>query len=455
MEMKRNINASPSPSVSEIYSRLANCCDSVIIDNEYEYPKNVEWINNISSLEDLTAYCQSKLCLKNAHLLKKFRLTVDSLDASLFDTISTTLQSIDLEVDMSYDIPSIRLPLSLRELTVYAREVPKIINVKELTNLSEAIIYFLDKPLSKSSEPWPPYDIFEAVQSSIDKLPSSVTKLDLRMAPFCQEPRKQLSLTNLPQLEDLTLQSDRLDHSESSLPLKNLHVPAFAINERLPNTLKSLKIGFEESGAYDIPYVFRNFILPLENLTELSISMDYVGVDDDDAGALNQCVLSSSICSSLRILTIQAYESVYLSNFWKSFCPPLQGLSGMDLSIGNDSHLLINEWPPDLNILRMDFRGNDEDSHAELGVSRVELHEIPKSSLKRIILSGNGNITLKCGPDGETETIILSYDEEDGVELTKSLERYADDSYIEQMFESIEYVKNIKFEVDGNWGLYK
>ncbi|GME76383.1 unnamed protein product [Ambrosiozyma monospora] len=425
----------PSPSVSDIYTKLANHCDSATFQcHPIDTTKNTQWIKGI-------------------RCLKKLKLIVDSLDASLFDTISTTLQSIHLQV-RNYDIPSIKLPPSLRSFRFEGRKVPEIINVKELSNFSEATITFFNKPHFESSETWPSYDIFEAVQSSIDDLPSSITKLDLRMAPLCQEPKKQLSLTTLPQLEDLTIEFRMLDHSVSSLPLKNVRVPD-AINERLPNTLKSLRISFDWKTPTDLSYFLRNSILPLNSLTELYLmSIGSVGVDDDDAGALNQCVLSSSICSSLEILRIQAFESADLSNFWQSFCLPLQSLSRMDFFIGSDSYLIINEWPPHLNLLTIDFDTTvGVDRSFTDGCSRVELHGISKSSLKYIRLSGCGNITLKCGPDDEIETIIFSYDEEDGVELTKSIDRFEDG--ILNMPESIDCGNDIKFVVDGEWRLYK
>ncbi|GME91467.1 unnamed protein product [Ambrosiozyma monospora] len=140
-----DINKYPSFGASDIYSRLANLCDSVMIENAIDRKNNTEWINNISSLENLTVTRPHNLCLRNAHFLKTLCLSVESLDASLFDTLPETLRSISLHVK-SYDIPSIKLPLSLRKLAVSARKVPEILNVKKLANLTGVIINFVQEP---------------------------------------------------------------------------------------------------------------------------------------------------------------------------------------------------------------------------------------------------------------------------------------------------------------------
>ncbi|GME79297.1 unnamed protein product [Ambrosiozyma monospora] len=121
MTTSLSIKKLPSIEASDAYSGLANCCDSVTIDDEsVGKNKNVKLINSLVSAKTLN-------------------LTVDSLDSSFAETIPDTLQTIELKVG-SYDIPSIKLPLSLRKLRLDAREVPEILNVEELTNLTEATI---------------------------------------------------------------------------------------------------------------------------------------------------------------------------------------------------------------------------------------------------------------------------------------------------------------------------
>ncbi|GME96244.1 unnamed protein product [Ambrosiozyma monospora] len=130
------ICADIDPDDCDIFLGLANCCDTVKIKNFTK--DDVEWINDVLALENLTTCCPPELSLKNKHL-KTLCLMSDSLDASMFDTIPDTLQSIELKVK-SYDLPSFKLPLSLRKLTVSARKVPQIINVKELASLTHAEI---------------------------------------------------------------------------------------------------------------------------------------------------------------------------------------------------------------------------------------------------------------------------------------------------------------------------
>ncbi|GMF01156.1 unnamed protein product [Ambrosiozyma monospora] len=142
---------------------------------------------------------------------------------------------------MGIDIPSIKLPPSLKNIHISARNVPKILNVKELTNCTHATVEFVQEPSYGNPEDPSAYDVIESIQSSIDNLPSSITKLGLITPPFFEDVEKQLSFNNFPELNDLSTTYCSLDQS-SLLSLRNLHVPECTINEELPNSLKSLDL---------------------------------------------------------------------------------------------------------------------------------------------------------------------------------------------------------------------
>ncbi|GME75344.1 unnamed protein product [Ambrosiozyma monospora] len=438
------ITESPSPTASGIFSTLANLSDSTRIENFTS--DAVGWVNNICSLEHLTNICcPSKLCLR----MKTLCLLVGSLDASLFDTLPGTLQSLDLQMHSSYDIPSIKIPLSLRKLTVFARKVPEILNKKELTDLTEANIEFVKKPPHLPPEDWPPYDAFEVIQESIDNLPSCTIKLKLTNTQF-HETRKQLSFRNLPQLEDLEMNYGCLDHSVSLLPLKKLCVSAHAISGLLPNTLMSLDLDSRWWDLdTDVPSFFQNVILPLNNLKGLRFCIGNIEspvvADDDDT--FSRRVRSSGICNSLESLNIN-FENVALSTFWQSFISPLQNLSELTLALEYHADLVVNDWPPQLHFLTVDFncadRYSDEDE--DENYSRLELGGISKSSLKLVKIAGSGNITIKEGSTDVDQCIILSYDKKPGAQFRKSIDKIG--------FESIDYSNIDKVLIKGNWRFY-
>ncbi|GME75456.1 unnamed protein product [Ambrosiozyma monospora] len=76
------------------------------------------------------------------------------------------------------------MPSKLRRLKVTATKVPQITNVKELNNCSSVDIVFpfdiKPRTSNKSKDAdLPSRDIFEAMQSSVVNLPSSVSELDI------------------------------------------------------------------------------------------------------------------------------------------------------------------------------------------------------------------------------------------------------------------------------------
>ncbi|GME76384.1 unnamed protein product [Ambrosiozyma monospora] len=297
----------------------------------------------------------------------------------------------------------------------------------------------------------------ETIQLSIDRLPSCITKLDLctygSKPVIFQEKERQLSFKNLPQLEELEIFDDN-----STLSLKKRRVLSNSINGPLTNTFRSLDIRLDSVNGANI---FRNYVLPLDNLTELKINIGTYGspvIADDDAGAFGLCVRSSSICNSLESLDLSIHYGRELSTFWQSFVSPLQNLSELTLTLF-EGVLNVNEWPHQLNFLTLNIDGEERfygcgevPDDPEL-FGRVELHGISRSSLKCIRLWGLGNIMVKDDPDGKDQTIIIIpnfYDEYDDSHFIRN---YYDNKF--GFPEVIEEIDNVKFMIEGEWTFYK
>ncbi|GME97853.1 unnamed protein product [Ambrosiozyma monospora] len=126
-----------------------------------------------------------------------------------------------------------------------------------------------------------------------------------------------------------------------------------------------------------------------------------------------------------------------LSSFWQSFILPLQNLSELTLYL-YDVDLTINEWPPQLKDLSVGYDCSEHDYGIHDGVScgKLVLHGISKSSLKCIMLYGKGDITLKDDPDGKDQIIFISYFGEDDTDLDDEMK-----SSLPEFFEKIYTVK--------------
>ncbi|GME83745.1 unnamed protein product [Ambrosiozyma monospora] len=287
----------------------------------------------------------------------------------------------------------------------------------------------------------------DAIQLSIDRIPSCITKLGLSnfKPTIFQETERQFSFESLPQLEELNI-----DDNGSTFFLKKRRVLSNSINGLLTNTFKSLDISLCTNLLNRI-YVFRNFVLPLDNLTELRITIVRYA-DEDSVGALGLSVRSSSICRSLESLTVDiSYDCGDLSTFWQSFILPLQNLSKLKLSHLN-TDLIINEWPPQLKDLSViydswDYFYGNRDTKS---CGKLVLHGIPKTSLKYIRLYGEGDITLKDDPDGKDPIIYISFNGEDDTDYIRDYDEIKSD--FPDFFEKID---TVKFILEGSWGWYR
>ncbi|GME71997.1 unnamed protein product [Ambrosiozyma monospora] len=203
--------------------------------------------------------------------------------------------------------------------------------------------------------PQPPFhDLFEQIQKSIDRLPSTVTRLCI----YGNRTEKQVSFKNLPDIEKLWMITYSVD--SSSLPsLQSLIVHASSIKEhqQLPDSLRYLNIDFKSEYPTNFATFCQTFILPLSNLTELEIRLGNANADEGIDGFAS-FIRSSNLFDTLETLTIymNGNTTAQPSEFWLNFIKPLDRL--LELTIYGyslSSELIIDEYPLHLAFLKIAF----------------------------------------------------------------------------------------------------
>ncbi|GME89112.1 unnamed protein product [Ambrosiozyma monospora] len=177
------------------------------------------------------------------------------------------------------------------------------------------------------------------------------------------------------------------------------------------------------------------------------------GVDDDDV--FGQCIRSSNICNSLESLHIEFGNVANMSTFWKNFILPLQNLIQLTLCLDANAKLIVEKWPPRLNYLCVNFDDRDPIyplvSYSGEECSRLELGGLSKSKLRFIKFSGCGNMSFY----DRDQSIVLSYDEEDFVEYMGSIQEYNHEDDTKNPPISM-HIRNIgKGLIEGDWKLYR
>ncbi|GME99485.1 unnamed protein product [Ambrosiozyma monospora] len=277
----------PFPSTTELYLGLANQCDYVtIIDSDMHSDtlNDIKWLNKITCLSELS------ICIR-----RKSGVVLSLLNIG--------------------------------------EELPKISNVKDLKNLK--LVRFNFNIHRAFSHP------FERIQSSINRLPSTVTRLKID-----ESNKRQLLFESLSGLESL-----------------------------------------------DMSYSFVSSSLPSLRKLEPGTS----NADEKTLDGFASCVSSSPLHDTLESPSIRfgKYTKIQPSHFWHAFIQPLDGLLG--LAINNyclSSDLLIDEYPSSLVSLKIVFR-NDYDAFDTPLDGRMILHVFGKT-LRYFRMEGvEGSITLE------------------------------------------------------------
>ncbi|GME76165.1 unnamed protein product [Ambrosiozyma monospora] len=336
---------------------------------ETDTPVDMKWINNISGLNILSiSFLQEsdfniELNLQNLHSLKSLDLFDFFVDAPIFNNIPDTIESFDFEMKASGG-SSIKLPLHLQKLVIRSNEIPRISNVKDLKNLMDV------KIITGISGQLPLAGDAEQIQVSIDRLPSTITNLDITEESRIK--KQHLSLGNFPVLETLSIGSCSFDSSRLT-SLRSLHVSAssFTIGEHLP-----------------LPSTLRSFVIVFE--TQDPINFDFF-------------IYSPSLSDTLESLVISfASNSTKLpSKFWHDFILPLESLLELTLQIPVlSSDLIVDEFPPCLASLNMTVNVSCVSYKLGGGLvsekcgGKVVLHGFDKS-LKYFYLDGCGKASIK------------------------------------------------------------
>ncbi|GME83334.1 unnamed protein product [Ambrosiozyma monospora] len=407
----------PSPLTADLYLGLINQCDHVTVlsdDMDWDPLNDIECMNKITCVSALDMRIWNNtdfsvvLNLQSLHSLKRLHLIGYYMDAPSWNMIPDTLQSFTYEMVNFTSCTPIKLPSKLKKLRVETEEFPEISNVKDLRSLMEVSIAFIDGSEYCEMEmanqlPLVTHDEFERIQISINRLPSTVTKLRING----YETKQQLLFNNLPVLETLDISFCGFD-SSSLISLQSLDVSNFPIEkiEQLPNSLRSLC---------------------------LEGPIDYA--------KYGQVVSSSALSDSLETLTI-SMNGENFTDFWSYLILPLNKLLELDIQNYNPcSDLIIDEYPPYLASLRIVYAdGSSRESE------KIVFHEFDKT-LKYLSVEGYGHyIKLKQGKSNKT--LILSGGEPD--KPFNKVYHLSDVNYNRVLKE----VENVKIVVSGEWRLY-
>ncbi|GME78423.1 unnamed protein product [Ambrosiozyma monospora] len=352
------------PLTKNLSLRLANQCNYVKVCNSgtsFEHLNVISWINQIICLKDLTITFHEKpdssviLGYQNFHSLKRLKLSGFYMDALPFlNMIPDSLKSLDFKIEAS-QISTITLPSNLESLRVATNELPQISNVKDLRNLKKVYIGFLYGGLRMSL-----HDL-ERLQTSIDRLPSTVTWL--KTGFIRNKTGKQLSFEKLPALKTLVISPCDLD-SSTLISLRSLDIPGDQLSS-----------------------IFRS-----------SIVDSHDSKDPNKFATPGQDLMSSVLSKKLESLTVNMFEEI--PNFWHGFILPLERLLELNLNRWSvSSNLTFDEYPPRLVSLSMELFLKKE--------GKLLLHGFDKT-LKYMHLDAHGCITLK--QERNNNTIIFSRD---------------------------------------------
>ncbi|GME76840.1 unnamed protein product [Ambrosiozyma monospora] len=198
----------------------------------------------------------------------------------------------------------------------------------------------------------------EIVQSFVSNLPSSIVKLSLENLLKFDGEHFKLSFGNLPHLKILEIsfnESISFDSTDSP-SLEQLSISPFSISDQILFALKCLDLSFCLNSTDNPTEFWQKFILPLNNLSELTLHFDMKDAD------LSESKFPESLCA----LTI--FYGNYQEEEWKD-CGTLK-LPGIPKYLGYFSltearYLNFDEDSKDKTMIAISISTTPEAVHVE------------------------------------------------------------------------------------------